>query len=78
VVRLTVAPRFAALQVEPSDFLRFVKTAFAQKRKTLLNNLKSGHPEAAVKAALKQAAARPDARAEMLSLEQLALVFRSL
>ena len=43
VLRLTVAPRFAELQVKPAEFIAFLKTAFAMKRKTLLNNLKKDY-----------------------------------
>src|SRR5215510_3987498 len=45
VLRLTVAPRFAELQVNPQPFIQFLKTSFAMKRKTLLNNLKKTYPE---------------------------------
>lgn len=40
VLRLTMAPRFAELKIKPAEFIGFLKTAFAMKRKTLLNNLK--------------------------------------
>src|SRR5713226_7456183 len=35
VLRLTIAPRFQELQVQPREFIRFLKLAFAMKRKTL-------------------------------------------
>jgi 16S rRNA (adenine1518-N6/adenine1519-N6)-dimethyltransferase len=78
VLRLTVAPRFAELQVEPREFIQFLKTAFAMKRKTLVNNLKKSYAEDAVRAALKSSSVRADARAETLSLETMAAMFRSL
>ncbi|HEY6306852.1 MAG TPA: 16S rRNA (adenine(1518)-N(6)/adenine(1519)-N(6))-dimethyltransferase RsmA [Candidatus Angelobacter sp.] len=78
VLRLTIAPRFHELQVRPGEFIRFLKTAFAMKRKTLVNNLKRSYAEAAVRAALKSSGIRADARAEALSLEQMAAIFRTL
>ena len=78
VLRLTVAPRFQELNVEPSTFIPFLKVAFAMKRKTLLNNLKALYPSAQIKAALEQTAIRPDARAEAMSLDQTARLFHQL
>lgn len=78
VLRLTIAPRFTELQVKPADFIAFLKTAFAMKRKTLVNNLRERYGEEKVRAALKEAAIRPDIRAEALPLERSAEVFRRL
>src|ERR1035438_4055305 len=39
VIRWRFAPRFAELEVNETSFLPFVRKAFAQKRKTLANNL---------------------------------------
>ncbi len=78
VVRLTMEPRFAQLAVPEREFIDFLKLAFAQKRKTLLNNLKTRYPEDAIRAALKEAGARQDVRAESLPLEKSAAVFRGL
>lgn len=78
VLRMTVAPRFQELQVAPKEFIPFLKTAFAMKRKTLVNNLKTVYEEARIKSALKQAGARADVRAEAMGLEQMAGVFRDL
>ena len=78
VLRLRVAPRFDALGVEPVPFLEFLKQAFAMKRKTLLNNLKKHYREDAIRDALKQEGIRADVRAEALSLEKTARVFRAL
>lgn len=77
VLRLRIAPKAALLQVENQDFLNFCKLAFAQKRKTLVNNLRSrfGVPE--VKHALEEVGVSQDVRAEALSLSQLAAVYRS-
>jgi len=77
-LRLTMAPRMAELQIEAKPFLEMLKLAFAQKRKTLVNNLKGRFDDKAIRAALKDAGSRPDARAEALSLEQMAAIFRAL
>jgi 16S rRNA (adenine1518-N6/adenine1519-N6)-dimethyltransferase len=78
VLRLTVAPRFHELQVKPDEFIAFLKSAFAMKRKTLMNNLREKYDEGKVRAALKEAGIRPDIRAEALPLERSAEVFRRL
>jgi 16S rRNA (adenine1518-N6/adenine1519-N6)-dimethyltransferase len=78
VLRLTIAPRFDELRVRPREFIRFLKTAFAMKRKTLVNNLKNIYPDAGIRAGLKESGIRTDARAEALSLEQAAAIFRTL
>jgi 16S rRNA (adenine1518-N6/adenine1519-N6)-dimethyltransferase len=78
VLRLTVAPRFAELQVQPKEFIQFLKAAFAMKRKTLLNNLKKNYPEERIRAALKENGVRSDVRAEALPLEKAAGVFKAL
>src|SRR5215472_15911993 len=78
VLRLTVAPRFAELQVKPAEFVTFLKTAFAMKRKTLMNNLREKYGEEKVRSVLKEAAIRPDIRAEALPLERRAEIFRRL
>jgi 16S rRNA (adenine1518-N6/adenine1519-N6)-dimethyltransferase len=79
VFRWRFAPRFAELGVEEPGFLRFVRQAFAQKRKTLSNNLRAaGLAPADVQAALSAAHIQPQARAEALSLEELAALWRKL
>src|SRR5262249_46347993 len=78
VLHLTVAPRFAELQVNPKAFIQFLKTAFAMKRKTLLNNLKKTYPEELIRAAIKAAGLRADVRAEAIPLESSAAIFRRL
>jgi 16S rRNA (adenine1518-N6/adenine1519-N6)-dimethyltransferase len=65
--------------VEESGFLRFVRLCFAQKRKTLANNLRAtAFPPAAIAAALAQAGLSPLARAEALSIESFAGLWRCL
>ncbi len=73
VFRWRFAPRFAELGVEESAFLPFARLAFAQKRKTLANNLRAaGYEPGGVHIALAAAHIAPQARAEELSLETLA------
>jgi 16S rRNA (adenine1518-N6/adenine1519-N6)-dimethyltransferase len=78
VLRLVVAPRFEELQVPPAEFIAFLKTAFAMKRKTLINNLKEEYPHENLKAALADSGLRADVRAEAVGLEKMAQVFRLL
>jgi 16S rRNA (adenine1518-N6/adenine1519-N6)-dimethyltransferase len=78
VLRLMIAPRFADLGVERDEFVDFLKAVFAQKRKTLFNNLRRLYKPAEIRPALKAAGAREDVRAEALSLEKTAAVFRAL
>jgi 16S rRNA (adenine1518-N6/adenine1519-N6)-dimethyltransferase len=66
-----------AVQDEPA-FLDFVKLCFAQKRKTLINNLRSLANPQQVKTALATQRLRPDARAEQLSIAEFATLFCSL
>jgi len=78
VVRLTMAPRANELNVDAEEFEEFLKLGFAQKRKTLANNLKQRYDDKAISSALKLAGVRADARAEALGLEQMAAIFRAL
>jgi 16S rRNA (adenine1518-N6/adenine1519-N6)-dimethyltransferase len=78
VLRLTMAPRSAELQIDAEPFVEMLKLAFAQKRKTLVNNLKGRYDDKVVRAALKAAGVRSDVRAEALPLEKMAAMFRML
>jgi 16S rRNA (adenine1518-N6/adenine1519-N6)-dimethyltransferase len=78
VLRLTMAPQFDKLKVAEREFIDFLKLSFGQKRKTLVNNLKSTYEGAAIQAALKKAAVRADVRAEALPLEKAAAIYRTL
>jgi len=78
VLRLTIAPRFAELQIKPAEFIGFLKTAFAMKRKTLLNNLKKDYSEELIRSTLRETGIRSDVRAEALPLEATAQLFRRL
>ena len=65
--------------MDEASFAPFIRKAFAQKRKTLVNNLRAaGFPLPAIAAALAQAAIDPRARAEALSIETLAALWRAL
>lgn len=59
-------------------FFDFVKLAFAQKRKTFVNNLRALVPPQLVAEALAKMRLRSDARAEQLSVAQFAELFRHL
>jgi 16S rRNA (adenine1518-N6/adenine1519-N6)-dimethyltransferase len=78
VVRLTMEPRIESLQVPERDFVDFLKRSFAQKRKTLWNNLKPYYDSDGLKSALAKAGIKPTVRAETLSLEKNAALFRAL
>jgi len=78
VLRLTMVPRLEELQIEEEPFIDFLKLAFAQKRKTLLNNLRGQYADAAIHAALKSAALRSDVRAEAVPLEKMAVMLWAL
>jgi 16S rRNA (adenine1518-N6/adenine1519-N6)-dimethyltransferase len=83
VLRLTMAPRRQELGLNmdgktEDGFIDFLKLSFGQKRKTLWNNLKAAYPEAVLRAALSRARVKPAARAETLSLEESAALFRAL
>jgi 16S rRNA (adenine1518-N6/adenine1519-N6)-dimethyltransferase len=57
---------------DEAAFLDFVKLSFAQKRKTLVNNLRTLAKPDVVREALAAENLRPDARAEQLSVSQFA------
>ena len=78
VLRMTVSPQLAALRVEEEPFIDFLKLIFAQKRKTLFNNLRNRYENGAVRDALQEAKIRPDVRAEALDLKKTAEIFRRL
>jgi 16S rRNA (adenine1518-N6/adenine1519-N6)-dimethyltransferase len=79
VFRWRFAPRFAELGVDGDAFLRFLRQAFAQKRKTLNNNLRAAGVAPAVAAAsLASAGIAAQARAEAVPIEELAALWRAL
>jgi 16S rRNA (adenine1518-N6/adenine1519-N6)-dimethyltransferase len=78
VLRLQFAPRFTELRVDPVGFDIFLRQCFAQKRKTLQNNLRAaGHPAEQL-AASWPADIPAMARCESLPLEPMAALYRSL
>jgi 16S rRNA (adenine1518-N6/adenine1519-N6)-dimethyltransferase len=79
VFRWRFAPRFAELEVEEAGFLRFVRQIFAQKRKTLMNNLRAaGVATDAAATALAAAGIDQRMRAEAVPIEGLAVLWRKL
>ena len=78
VVRIKIDPQFEALQVDESGFFEYLKQSFGQKRKTLFNNLREQYDKEIVKQAMAKAKVAPDIRAEAVSLEKSAQIYRSL
>ena len=78
VVRITMAPQLESLDVEEGGFMNFLKLSFAQKRKTLWNNLRVQYDEGVLKEALRAAGVKPVIRAEALPLEKSAAIYRAL
>jgi 16S rRNA (adenine1518-N6/adenine1519-N6)-dimethyltransferase len=69
----------AKLQLEDGDkFLDFVKACFAQKRKTLVNNLRGAAEPVHIKVALAEMKLAATARAEELPVAELAHLYRRL
>ena len=66
-------PSYGCCCLGSINLTRFVRQAFAQKRKTLANNLRAaGYAASPIQAALLAASVPAQVRAEALSLEQLA------
>ena len=59
-------------------FLEFVKSCFSKKRKTLVNNLRGNRQPEEIRAALTSLGLRADARAEQLSISDLAALHVSM
>jgi len=78
VVRLHFRPRFAELGVDAKGFDGFLKRAFAQKRKTLKNNLQFAGYETQTLARCWPEDLPPQVRAEQASLESMAELYRNL
>jgi 16S rRNA (adenine1518-N6/adenine1519-N6)-dimethyltransferase len=64
--------------VDDQAFLEFVKTCFAQKRKTLSNNLRALIAPDELRALLKDLKLREDARAEQLAVGQFAALYKTI
>lgn len=79
VMRWTMASRVAELGVEPAAFTQFLRGCFAQKRKTLSNNLRAaGLEPAQIAQGFEASQIDASARAEALSIESLATLWRKL
>lgn len=78
VLRLEFAPRFTELHVDAPGFDVFLRQCFAQKRKTLQNNLRAAGHTAPELAAIWPASIPAQARAESLALEPMAELYRAL
>jgi 16S rRNA (adenine1518-N6/adenine1519-N6)-dimethyltransferase len=78
VLRLTFAPRFAELGVDADGFDGFLRKCFAQKRKTLQNNLRFAGFSAEQLTKSWPASIPTQARAEALELEPMAELYRAL
>jgi 16S rRNA (adenine1518-N6/adenine1519-N6)-dimethyltransferase len=78
VLRLHFAPRFAELDVDAAGFNTFLKRCFAQKRKTLQNNLRAAGYSAAELSVVWPDSIPAQARTESLGLEAMAALYRSL
>jgi 16S rRNA (adenine1518-N6/adenine1519-N6)-dimethyltransferase len=87
VLRLTMQPRLEELGLAATpnqsdsaeSFIQFLRICFAQKRKTLANNLRAArYDSAAIAAALAACSIKPQSRTEQLSLATLACLHRQL
>jgi 16S rRNA (adenine1518-N6/adenine1519-N6)-dimethyltransferase len=79
VFRWRFAPRITELGVDETGFLPFLRQAFAQKRKTLANNLRAaGFTPEVIATGLSSARIDPRARAETLAFDAFAMLWRSL
>ncbi len=78
VLRLTIDPQQEKLGVAGDGFIDFLRLSFGQKRKTLWNNLKAKYDGPELKQALAEAKVKATARAETLSLEESAAIYRAL
>jgi 16S rRNA (adenine1518-N6/adenine1519-N6)-dimethyltransferase len=78
VLRLDFAPRFAELEVDPEGFNKFLRASFAQKRKTLSNNLRNAGYTTAQLTAAWPSTVPPQARSEEVPLAAMAELYRAL
>lgn len=79
VVRLVMRKRFEELHVEREEFLGFLRQIFAQKRKTLVNNLvAAGFEPDRVRGSMDRCGLDRMMRAEALPLEQTAKLYQEL
>lgn len=78
VLRLDFAPRFNELGVDPEAFNKFLRSSFAQKRKTLANNLRNAGYSNAQLITAWPPEIPTQIRSEAVTLDQMAALFRNL
>src|SRR5580698_2871076 len=79
LVKMTLPGEGPSLDIAtPEKFFEFLGASFAQKRKTLRNNLVATSTDERIHEALQKAGVRSDARAEQLTLTQFATIFKSI
>jgi len=78
VIRLHFRPRFEELGVDVAGFDVFLRRAFAQKRKTLANNLRAGGYAAEVVASRWPEDIPARVRAEQVGLVEMAALYRAM
>ena len=78
VLRLEFAPRFTELGIEFVGFNRFLRASFAQKRKTLSNNLRAAGYTALQLTSAWPSSIAAQARSEAVPLPLMAELYRSL
>jgi 16S rRNA (adenine1518-N6/adenine1519-N6)-dimethyltransferase len=78
VLRLEFAPRFVELGVEPEAFNAFLRSSFAQKRKTLSNNLRNAGYTAMQLAEAWPEGLAAQVRSEAVPLDAMASLYRGL
>jgi 16S rRNA (adenine1518-N6/adenine1519-N6)-dimethyltransferase len=79
LLRMVVAPQRGALGItDENAFWKWMRAAFAQKRKTLVNNWKALCDAEKLRAAMEKHGMDVRARAETLSLSHLAALYREL
>lgn len=78
VIRLEPSRRLEELKVNEEEFVSFLKLSLAQKRKTLWNNLKVRFKTSDLDRVLGKLKIKASVRAEALSLETSANIFREL
>jgi 16S rRNA (adenine1518-N6/adenine1519-N6)-dimethyltransferase len=82
ILHLKMREQPAVEVMNEARFFALVRAAFAQRRKTILNNLKAAMPALhftqALETALRDASIEPQRRAETLSLEEFSALYRRL
>ena len=80
VMKLEILPHPPISVNDEKEFFSFVRSAFGQRRKTLINSVSSGTKwsKESIRQALQSANLKETARAEALTMEQLSAVFNGL